>query len=116
MNKENHFGIIIDASKIYFCPGPCKFNKYKDDCAKLKNKIMYDFKPNFGGRYDFFEYPINYKKNIYLILKNLRICRNCYYRYNAYWKNNNYESLEKDAYKIQKKIYENFESINFVEF
>ena len=49
MNKENHFGIIIDASKIYFCPGPCKFNKYKDDCAKLKNKIMYDFKPNFGA-------------------------------------------------------------------
>ena len=103
MNNHYHCSVIIDATTINFCPGPCKFNKYKDIRVKVKNKIMYDFKPNFGGRYNNFEYPINYMENNYLSLKNLRICRNCYYRYHEFWRINDYESLEKDAFKIQKK-------------
>lgn len=96
--------IIIDATYLTFCPGPCKYNKYKDNISKLKHRYIYDFKPNYGGRYDYFEYPISYDNDIYLKLENLRICRNCYYRYYELWKNKDYKSLEKDAYKIEKKI------------
>lgn len=96
--------VIIDASQFNFCPGPCKYNKYKDNIAKLKHRYIYDFKPNYGGRYDFFEYPICRDDDIYLRLKNLRICRKCYNRYFELWKNKNYSLLQKDANKIEKKV------------
>jgi hypothetical protein len=108
--------IIIDASEFTFCPGPCKHNKYKDNIVKLKNRIIYDFKPNFGGRYNYFEYPINFKDNIYLKFKNLRICRKCYNRYNELWNNKDYLFLEKDAENILKKLYNNELTVNLVEF
>lgn len=101
---SHYTDIIVNAQDISFCPGPCKYNKYKDNKVKIKNKTMYDFKPNYGGRYDFFEYPINYKDNIYLRLENLRICRSCYNRYYDMWNKKDYNSLEIDAYKIQKKL------------
>lgn len=103
--------IIIDATNFTFCPGPCKYNKYKDNTVKLKHRIIYDYKPNYGGRYNYFEYPLSYDNDIYLRLENLRICRKCYNRYNELWKNKDYKLLEKDAYRIKKKIYNYAESL-----
>lgn len=107
--------IIVDASNFTFCPGPCKYNKYEDNVVKLKNRLIYNFKPNYGGRYNYFEYPISHNDNIYLRLENLRICRKCYNRYYELWKNNDYKLLEKDAYKIEKKLYNYALSMNLIE-
>jgi hypothetical protein len=107
--------IIVDASNFTFCPGPCKYNKYEDNVVKLKNRLIYNFKPNYGGRYNYFEYPISHNDNIYLRLENLRICRKCYNRYYELCKNNNYKLLEKDAYKIEKKLYNYALSMNLIE-
>lgn len=107
-------GIIIDAREFTFCPGPCKHNKYKDNVVKLKNRIIYDFKPNYGGTYNYFKYPINYNDDIYLKFQNLRICRECYNRYHELWRNNDYKSLEKDVNKIEKKLYYYAESLVYL--
>lgn len=107
--------IIVDASQFKFCPGPCKYNKYKDNSVKLKHRIVYDFKPNYGGRYEYFEYPICYENDIYLRLENLRICRKCYNRYYLLWKNKDYKLLEKDAHEIEKKLYNYAFSIDLIE-
>ena len=93
--------IIIDASNIKFCPGPCNSKTVENKPVKIANKNWYNFKPHSGGRYSELSYPIN---NNSLKLKNVRLCRSCNKRHLEFWDEQSYENLENDAYTIIKKL------------
>ena len=96
--------IIIDASKIKFCPGPCKSKEVEPEPTILSNGTkMFYFKPKInGGTYEIC-YPLGGDNEI-LILENVRICSSCNKRYLELWDDNDYESLVKDAESIKKKL------------
>ena len=92
MYPEN---IIVDASDIKFCVGPC--NSKEEET--IEKKFL---KPYSGGKYTEFCYPIGKECN--LILKNVRICNSCNNKYLEFWEENEIDYLKADAQVILKKL------------
>lgn len=71
--------VTFNVETAKFCPGPCESMTVEPKPYDVENVKKHVFKPYSGGCYDEFVYPMSDGGN--LILKNVRMCRGCYDRY-----------------------------------
>lgn len=74
--------IIIDAKDILFCCGPCNSIDIEPEPILFNNNTekYYLYKPHTGGRYPGYSWVLSNNKT--LLVKNIRVCHNCFRRYN----------------------------------
>lgn len=70
---------VFSGVEIPFCPGPCISTKCEGAPCKINDEFLYLFKPNNGGRYPWYIWPLSDGGTV--IVKNIRVCPGCKARY-----------------------------------
>jgi hypothetical protein len=74
--------IIIDAKNTLFCCGPCNSIDIEPEPIYFNNNTekYYLYKPHTGGRYPGYSWKLTNNKTLFV--KNIRVCHNCFFKYN----------------------------------